>query len=32
MKTLQHPSCKHVFSIKVENSVDPDQMMAAEAS
>ena len=23
---LQHSSCKHVFSIRVENSVDPDQM------
>ena len=25
-------SCKHVFSIKVENSVDPDQMASLEAS
>ena len=23
---LQHSSCEHVFTIKVENSVDPDQM------
>ena len=25
-------SCKHVFSIKVENKVDPDQMAASGAS
>ena len=29
---LQHSSCKHVFSIRVENSVDPDQMASSEAS
>ena len=23
---LQHSICKHVFSIRVENSVDPDQL------
>ena len=23
---LQHSSCKHAFSIKVQNSADPDQM------
>ena len=23
---MQHSSCKHVFSIRVENSLDPDQM------
>ena len=25
---LQHSSCKHEFSIRVENSLDPDQMAA----
>ena len=29
---LQHFSCKHAFSIRVENSVDPDQMALSEAS
>ena len=29
---LQHSSCKHTFSISVENSVDPDQMASPEAS
>ena len=29
---LLHSSCKHVFSIKVENSVDPDQLASDEAS
>ena len=29
---LQHSSCKHVFLIKVETSVDPDQMASSEAS
>ena len=29
---LQHSSCKHVLSIGVENSVDPDQMALSEAS
>ena len=29
---MQHSSCKHVFSIKVENSVDPDQMASFKAS
>ena len=29
---LQHSSRKHVFSIRVENSVDPDQMALLEAS
>ena len=28
---LQHTSCKHVFSIRMENSVDPDQMATSEA-
>ena len=29
----QHSSCKHVhvFSMRVENSVDPDQMASSEA-
>ena len=27
----EHPSCKHVFSIRVENSVDLDQMALSEA-
>ena len=27
-----HSSCKHVFSIRVENEVDPDQMGLPEAS
>ena len=29
---LQYSSCKDVFSIRVENSVDPDQMASSEAS
>ena len=29
---LLHSSCKHVFSIRVENSVDPDQMASSETS
>ena len=29
---LQHSSCKHVFSIRMEGSVDPDQMASSEAS
>ena len=29
---LQNSSCKHVFSIRVENRVDPDQMASSEAS
>ena len=28
---LQQSSCKGVFSIRVENSVDPDQMASSEA-
>ena len=28
---LQHSTCKHVFSIRVESSVDPDQMASSEA-
>ena len=30
--SLQHSSCQHVFSVKVENSVDPDQMASSEVS
>ena len=29
---LQHSSCKHVFSIRKENSMNPDQMASSEAS
>ena len=29
---LHHSSCKHVFSIRVQNTVDPDQMASLEAS
>ena len=29
---LQHSSCKLVFSIRVDNSVDPDQLASSEAS
>ena len=29
---LQDSSCTHIFSIRVENSVDPDQMASSEAS
>ena len=29
---LQHSSCMHAFSFKVENSVNPDQMHSLEAS
>ena len=29
---LQHSSSMHIFSIRVENSVDPDQMASSEAS
>ena len=29
---LHHSSCKHVFSIRVENSVNPGQMASSEAS
>ena len=29
---LQHSSCKHIFPIRVENSVDPVQMASSEAS
>ena len=29
---MQHSSCKHVFSIRLENDVDPDQMASSEAS
>ena len=29
---LQHSTCKHVFSIIVENSVDHDQIASSEAS
>ena len=29
---LQHSNYKHVFSIEVENSVDPDQMASLEAN
>ena len=29
---LQYSSCKLVFSIRVENSVDPDQMILIKAS
>ena len=25
---LQHSSCKHVFSIRVENTGDPDKMVS----
>ena len=28
---LQHSSCKHAFEIRVENSVDPDQMASSTA-
>ena len=28
----QHSGCKHIFSIRVENSVDPDQIASTEAS
>ena len=28
--TEPYSSCKHMFSIKVQNSVDPDQMASAE--
>ena len=28
---LQHSSCKHVFSIRVENIEDPDRMASLEA-
>ena len=28
---LQHSSCKNVFSIRIENNVDPDQMASSEA-
>ena len=28
---LQHSSSNHVFSIRLENSVDPDQMATLEA-
>ena len=27
---LQHSSCKHVFSNRVENTVDPDQMAISQ--
>ena len=30
--TPPYSSCKHVFSIRVENSVDPDQVASSEAS
>ena len=29
---LQHSSCNHVVSTRVENSVDPDQMALSEVS
>ena len=29
---LKHSSCKHLFSIRVENRVDPDQVASLEAS
>ena len=29
---LQHRDCKHIFSIRVENSVDPDQIASSETS
>ena len=29
---LQHSSCKHVFSMRGENSVDPDQVTSSETS
>ena len=29
---LQHYSCKHVFSIRVENSIAPGQMVSPEVS
>ena len=29
---MQHSSCKHVFSIRVETSVNPDQMASSEAT
>ena len=28
----QHSSCKHLFSIRVDFSVDPDQIAASEAA
>ena len=28
----QHSKCKHVFPMRVGNSVDPDQMASSEAS
>ena len=30
--TMQYTSCKHAFTIRVKNSVDPDQMALSEAS
>ena len=27
---LQHFTCKHLFSIRLENSVDPDQLASSE--
>ena len=29
---LQHSGCEHVCTIRIENSVDPDQMASSEAS
>ena len=29
---MQHSSCEHVFSVKVENCEDPDQMASLEVS
>ena len=29
---LKHSSCEHVISIRLEKSVDPDQMATSEAS
>ena len=29
---LQHSRCKHTFSVRVENSVDPDQLASSEAT
>ena len=28
----EHSTCKHVFTIRVENSVDPNQMASSEAT
>ena len=30
--SMQHSSCKHVYSIRLEDNVDPYQMFFSEAS